>query len=129
LGGEGKTSWPSLAVGDLDGDGASDALVSSHADVWLLRGDGQGGLLSPSRYWHVRSGEAALSLLLADLDGDGRCDLAVGAESGVDLLLGTGGGAPRLRQLAVPAESLASLRLDGDAKPDLVIGWQWLYAY
>jgi VCBS repeat protein len=61
-----------VLAGDLDGDGAADAVLASSLGPIVLLGDGMGGLGAPARY-AVTSGGA---IGIGDLDRSGRPDLA-----------------------------------------------------
>jgi hypothetical protein len=135
------------AIGDVNGDGGADIVVSAgeHVYAWDARGKELAGFpvrLDPAnsapairtRQNHVKRGFIA-SPTLTDLSGDGRLDIAI---AGMDQYLyawdGNGralGGFPlRLKKAGetnqqVPgAESIntaAAGDIDGDKKPDLVV--------
>ena len=71
----------SVAIGDLDGDGAPDLAVANlhSGDVSLLLGHGDGSFRSAMDYG-IPSGPR--SVAIGDLDGDGTPDLAVANMSG-----------------------------------------------
>ncbi len=81
-----------IAVGDFDGDGILDVVVT-HAGgsgtITVFLGDGRGGfgagIDSPSTTY-------ATQVLAADLNGDGLADLVVTAQGQLWILLATGGG-------------------------------------
>jgi hypothetical protein len=69
-----------LSVGDIDGDGLQD-LVVSFADgpssgVYVLLGDGKGGFRSPGGPGFITFAGGPVAAILADFNGDGRLDLA-----------------------------------------------------
>ncbi len=134
----------SVALGDMNGDGALDLVVlnSVSDDVSVLLNTGAGAFASPASYsvgvvgdwtnigYQFPVGGAAL--LLADLDGDGDLDLALGnggpegnPGSTVSVLLNNGDGtlAPRASyEVGSRPLSLAIGDLDGDGDLDLVSG-------
>jgi hypothetical protein len=117
-------------VADADGDGARDVvLTSAQADVIsVLFGDGDGGLLPVLETPLVQAGEFALG----DVDADGVLDLVVICPPGVspgpppDVVVCGGDGAGGFAPIAVvPVEEASGLQLaelNGDARPDIVVG-------
>jgi hypothetical protein len=80
-----------VLAGDLDHDGAVDALVVGHRHAWLLRGLQHGWLGESSR---VPGRHDLVDATLADVDGDGNLDL-VGIErrrARLHVALGVGNG-------------------------------------
>jgi FG-GAP-like repeat len=64
-----------VAVGDVDGDGIADAVVTNAGSRSVTVSYGGPDGLSPSRVVNVPVGEAFWRVMLADLDGNGRADL------------------------------------------------------
>ncbi len=112
-----------VAVGDLDGDGADDALVSNRyvGTVTVLANDGNGTFVERQV---LSLADDAAALFLADLDGDGRAEAGVVVQEELLLFWNQGDGT------LGPAEALPGLAgitrgraadMDGDGRVDLVI--------
>ena len=136
------TNYPSggppaqVAVGDMDGDGHLDILVTSGSNsvataTWqvnVLRNQGDGTFATPVSY--SLSGTNFPYLAVADLNGDGKPDIAItngsGGDAGpfsVDVLLNKGDGtlaAPIHNFMAGSPQGLVLADLNGDGRNDLV---------
>ena len=125
----------SVAVADVNGDGKPDLLVANlYNNVAVLLGNGD-GTFQPAVVYDP-GGFDASSVIARDVNGDGKPDLLVTnwfvnnqnfkADGVVGVLLGNGDGT---FQAAVPYDSggqgttsIAVADVNGDGKPDLVVG-------
>jgi hypothetical protein len=125
----------SLAVGDLNGDGKPDLVVTNYVcsgapcyvgsgqTVSVLLGNGDGSFGARTDYG---TGSQPRSVALGDLNGDGRLDLVVANQGSntVSVLLGNGDGSFGARTdygTGVQPYSVAIGDLNGDSKPDVVV--------
>lgn len=132
-----RTFGSSLAVGDVDGDGALDVLLGSGAQgdralLRLSRREGDPRFL-PVELTEIPERSFVQAVALGDLDGDGRADLLVsslasgagGFSSRVDVLLSRPPGFERRPVLSEagrkPRGAVAIGDLDGDGRPDLAV--------
>ncbi|MEM7306982.1 MAG: VCBS repeat-containing protein [Planctomycetota bacterium] len=109
-----------VAGGDVDGDGANDAVTGgSNGFFFLLTGDGAGGATASQQF---TLGARTLAVQLGDLNGDGRADLLASVEPGdVHVALAAGGelGAPSPVATSRPVRDLALADVDLDGALDL----------
>jgi FG-GAP-like repeat/FG-GAP repeat len=131
-----------LAVADVNGDGKPDAVLgiqcnstsacSGHSQVAILLGNGDGTFRSPVTY--DAGGYADQSIAIQDVNGDGYPDIVTAnqcstwscPDTGVaGVLLGNGDGTFRSAMSyhsSGTASSIAIADVNGDGKPDLVLG-------
>ena len=113
-----------LSLGDFDGDGISDAIVTNEDQAFsiaLLAGTADGAFAEPLRFEGVVGARRAL---IADLSDDGALDVAVATKGGLAMLRGKAGGqfeAPET--IDATLGSLADIDIhdvNGDMRPDIV---------
>ena len=111
-------SWSVPDVGDVDGDGDVDVVLSTDEGTELLVNDGEGDLSSGGTFGSV----SHRALRLGDLDGDGNPDVfGVGMDGNPNTVLlgdGAGGFADAGLRLANP-DGMKALLLDVDSDGDL----------
>ena len=109
-------------LGDVDGDGDADLVVTAHAGWTIAVSDGWGGLVPTGEVLRLSQGESALSMIAGgDFDGDGLLDLAVGNGETTKLWLNRGeDGFETILQLS-DSYFLGLADGDGDGDVDLLV--------
>jgi hypothetical protein len=117
----------SIAIGDFNGDGHLDWVVSNGGenDLWLYLGRGDGTIPLPTII--PLAGAAPLWVIAADLRGNGKLDLVVAEADSqtIGVLLGNGDGTFQAEaEYAAPSTPLFVLAADfnGDSKLDIAVG-------
>jgi len=125
-----------MAVGDLDHDGHLDVVIPNAEGLIIYHNPlGSGGdITKPWRAENVSPDGARMhDVELADLDGDGRQEIVTRHQSGFGKLMGNQihlwvreGEAWQHRTWACPhGEGLKVADVDGDGRPDVIIGARW----
>ena len=113
----------SLAVGDVNGDGKPDLLVTNTDRVGVLLGHGDGTFQTAVAY--PSGGDRCHSVAVADVNGDNKLDLIVANDGAVGVLLGNGNGTFQPVVTYGPggqdAVSVAVMDVNGDGKPDILV--------
>ncbi len=126
-----------MALGDVDGDGALDIIIPSNEGLmWYRKPSGRGA--DPTGPWmaaNIGSAGARMhNVEVADLNGDGRLDIVTRHQSGFGHLLGNQihlwiqETPTRFHHRTFPCphgEGLAVADVDGDGRPDVIIGGRW----
>ncbi|MBI3657213.1 MAG: beta-propeller fold lactonase family protein [Acidobacteria bacterium] len=115
----------SIAVGDLNGDGALDLVLTgtSLTQAYVFLGNGDGTFRSPATFGSVNQ---PLSIALADFNGDGRLDIVLSdyVNKAVAILLGNGDGTfqPQSKYNTNGySYQLVVADFNGDRRPDIAV--------
>ncbi len=121
---------PSAAVGDVDGDGQTEVVISSFdGAVYAIPGAGRGLIQEP--LWKVQTDELIWSSpAIGDVDGDGNLEVVVGSDDqGVYVVDGPSGRVQwRFATRAKVRASPTIADVDGDGDLEIVIGSGQIFA-
>jgi hypothetical protein len=113
-----------LAVGDLDGDGRSDLVVSAvggNYGLYVFRGRANGTLELTDQY--ATSHLVNRSMVMADVNGDGWLDLAASINGTIRLWLNNGDGTLGTAVNIADSDNIFAFGdLNGDGRLDLING-------
>jgi outer membrane protein assembly factor BamB len=127
---------PSAAVGDINGDGRTEVVVSSHdGSIYAVDGSAQGLILTPKWEFKTEAPETGKPLVwsspaLGDVDSDGRIEVIVGADDKNVYVLDGANGVEKWR-FSTTSRVRASPTLadvDGDGRLEILIASSQIYA-
>ncbi|MBC7381913.1 MAG: VCBS repeat-containing protein [Bacteroidia bacterium] len=123
-----------VVTGDLNGDGKSDIVIANSAsnNISVYKNSSTAGTISFSSITNYVTGTSPNSIIICDLDGDGKPDIAVTNYSAgtFSILKNTsiGGSISFAAKVDISTganpSNIRCSDLDGDGKPDLVLGNQ-----
>lgn len=119
--------WGHLAVGDLDGDGRTDFVVTSGQGAYgqsvAVVLQQAGGGFAPAVYLGSAPGVMPGGVAVGDVDGDGRAELLVSFDGHVGVWRYGGGGMVRAADLATAggAGPIALADINGDGRRDMLV--------
>ena len=111
---------PSVAAGDLDGDGHTDVVTGDKSGIYAFLRDPGHGFRAPVSYALPQTTGVAI----ADLNGDGKPDVAAVSPAGFSVFPGRGNGtlgSPVNYATAGPPSGLVLADFDGDGRPDAAV--------
>jgi hypothetical protein len=121
-----------IVIRDINGDGKPDLILANGSNLAVMMGNGDGSFLAPIVDGSIPNGTTN-SLAVLDLNGDGKLDVVMSAYTATEscgvpaVFLGNGDGTFQppaiLDSVGYCPLTEAVADLNGDGKPDLVVGY------
>ncbi len=122
-----------VAIGDLDGDGKPDVVITNdYIDVWVMHNTSTAGSPSFAAGVDFTAGNGTTFIAISDIDGDGKADLAISnTNDGTVSILRNTATAGTINASSFAAQVVFAVGydpysivwgdFDGDGKPDLAV--------
>jgi hypothetical protein len=117
----GGTNPNTVNMGDVNGDGKLDLVISNSNNVKVFLGDGNGAFSTSNLILSF----GASGSLLSDVNGDGKLDIVASVTDGVIVMFGNGNGtfgAPTTYNITGVSMFPIIADLNGDGKMDIAVG-------
>jgi hypothetical protein len=125
------TSPESIVVGDVDGDGETDLVISTASGITILsNSSGTNTIMTFTDITKLSYGGTPAGIALGDIDGDGKPDIVASNSASNNITVLRNQSSPGNFSFGAPSNffswdgtlSISIADIDGDGKPDIVSG-------